>query len=137
LDILGPELYKKIDPNGIGRGGKIKTNTESMEMRKIMRQFDRKKKGFVSAETHDMFITLSAAKCFQLELRQIKIENQLEACDLKITGFEMSPNRLHRNLLIMTREEMKSFFDPSVDAIVELIDAQVQQIYMEEKQVRV
>jgi hypothetical protein len=82
-------------------------------MRKVMRKFDACKKAF-SNDVNEMHIELPQ------ELHHLNI-----------------PEKLFQGQLTITHEQMRKFFDPSVDSVVELIKGQILQVERKKNRVKV
>ncbi|KUJ14213.1 uncharacterized protein LY89DRAFT_720573 [Mollisia scopiformis] len=108
---LGERNYKKLDPHSTGQGiGASVTEQENMTL--LMRRFEEKKRSFVRT-MKEIYLTLP---------QPMNINNILAGVlhsDLKITG-----------------EDMREFFDPCIDGIINLILGQFQQVHLKKNRVK-
>lgn len=100
--VLGERYFQQLDPNSRRSG--ISAISEGSRMRHVIKQFDPHKKKF-SSNSPSMKIDLPEP------LNNITI-----------------PGKVNQGELTITNAEMKSFFDPCVDGVIELYQGQLQQI---------
>ncbi|KAH6665947.1 hypothetical protein B0J14DRAFT_203950 [Halenospora varia] len=102
--LLGERNYRKLDPTAVG--GKSNNNSsEGPHMRAIMDTFDGHKKEFRS-DGRDIKLDLT-----EPSLANITIDGKVDEGQITIKS-----------------SDMKSFFDPCIDRILELVQGQVDQI---------
>ncbi|KAF2495164.1 hypothetical protein BU16DRAFT_539159 [Lophium mytilinum] len=101
-DILGERYFQQLDQNN--SRNRISTISEGRRMRFVIKQFDAHKKNF------------------SLKSAPMKIELPEPLKNISIAG------KVNLGELTITSEEMRSFFDPCVDGVIELYQGQLQQI---------
>jgi hypothetical protein len=117
-DVLGEGYYKKLDPESRCSG--ISTTSEDGRMRYVSKQFDAYKKKF-SSKSPPMKID------FPEPLKNINIPGKVNQGELTITKYGLQLPQPFIQLTLCSAE-MKSFFDPCVDGVIELYQGQLQQI---------
>jgi len=101
--LLGEETYRRLDPKQLAH--KLSShNSEGRPMRQLMKTFNEKKRMFHRTQ------------------RDIRMDLPEPLHDLDMG------DRVVGGEITITNENMKSFFDPCVDQIVELIRGQVKQV---------
>jgi len=103
------------------RAGKISRTSESSRMRFVMKQFDVYKKNFHAT---------SPSKKIDLPepIHKISIPGKVKDGELTITKYDLQPDYNNVMQLISCSAEMRSFFDPCVDGVIDLIQGQLHQI---------
>ncbi|KAH0556986.1 hypothetical protein GP486_005225 [Trichoglossum hirsutum] len=110
---IGDRHYRALDPKGASQQISAHT-TEGGQMRQVMKAFDVHKKKFeFTNNAHELKLDLPEP------LDKVNIPGRVLDGELKIT-----------------HEEMKSFFDPCVNKVIELINGQIQQVERKKNRVR-
>ena len=120
MTIIGSHNYQKLDPNS--NFGKISSHAvEGHYMRALMKMFDSYKQNFCKG-FRDIRITLP-----EPSLKNLKIPEKVNDGEFTITKYVW---RIIQNELSLNhdREQMRKFFDPSVNKIVDLVKKQMSQI---------
>ena len=117
-DLLGEKTYQKLDQAQLVH--KISSHvTEGRQMRILMSDFNKLKTKF-ERNHRDMRMDLPEP------LHNLNMDN-VEGGQITITK-SVTAYLFFHSLLTMTSGDMRSFFDPCVDRIVELIDGQIAQV---------
>ncbi|KAN0071932.1 hypothetical protein V8E54_009661 [Elaphomyces granulatus] len=110
-DILGDKYYQRLDPSQLD--SKIGSHhVEGQRMRELMQGFDKHKRKF-NRDHRDIKMDLP------YPLHNLNKDN-------KVVGGEIT----------ITNEDMRSFFNPCVNQIIELIQGQINQINMKRTRVK-
>ncbi|KAH0538333.1 hypothetical protein FGG08_005068 [Glutinoglossum americanum] len=118
-DLLGEKNYQQLDQTQLVH--KISSHdTEGQQMRELMKEFNKLKRKF-KKDHRDMKIDLPEP------LHNLDMDNRVIGGEITITKFVTAYPFFH-SLLMLTSDNMRSFFDPCVDRIVELIEGQIAQV---------